>query len=76
MPAPLIGAAAAAAARIISQKLAQRAVGGITGSGSKSVNPIYKEVGNSRNIPIKTLGGRTVNQELARVEKLIKKNTK
>ncbi len=47
MPVPLIGAAAAAAARVISKKLAQRAVGGITGAGSKSVNPVYKEVGPS-----------------------------
>jgi hypothetical protein len=46
MPAPLY-AAAAAAARLISKKLAQRAAGGITGAGSKSVNPIYKEVGPS-----------------------------
>jgi hypothetical protein len=45
MPVPLIGAAAAAAAKVISKKLAQRAVGGITGGGARSVNPVYKEVG-------------------------------
>jgi len=45
MAVPLIGIAAAAAAKVISKKLAQRAVGGITGAGAKSINPIYKEVG-------------------------------
>jgi hypothetical protein len=47
MPAPLVGAAVAAAARMVSKKLAQRAVGGITGAGSKNVNPVYREVGPS-----------------------------
>jgi hypothetical protein len=45
MPVPLVGAAAAAAAKVISKKLAQRAAGGITGAGSKSVNPVYRETG-------------------------------
>ena len=45
MPVPLIGVAAAAAARIVSQKLAQRAVGGITGAGAKSIQKIYKQTG-------------------------------
>ena len=47
MPAPIIGAAAAAAARVIAKKLSQRAVGGITGGGARSVNPVYREVGPS-----------------------------
>ena len=47
MPAPIIGAAAAAAARLIAKKVAQRAAGGITGAASRSINPIYKEVGPS-----------------------------
>jgi len=39
MPVPLIAAAAAAAAaRIAAKKIAQRAVGGITGAGAKSIN--------------------------------------
>jgi hypothetical protein len=45
MPVPLVGAAAAAAARAIAKKLATRNVGGITGKGSKNVNPVYKNVG-------------------------------
>ena len=47
MPAPLIGAAAAAAARLISKKLAQRAAGGIAGTAAKSVNPMYRNIGPS-----------------------------
>lgn len=47
MPVPLIAAAAAAAARVISTKLASRAVGGITGAGAKSVAKVYRETGNS-----------------------------
>ena len=45
MPAPLVAAAAAAAARMIAKKVAQRAVGGITGKGAKNVNPVYREMG-------------------------------
>jgi hypothetical protein len=55
MPAPLIGAAAAAAARIISKKLAQRAVGGIAGAAAKSVNPVYRNIGPS----VKVVPGKT-----------------
>jgi ABC-type phosphate transport system substrate-binding protein len=60
MPVPLIGAAAAAAslvgrlaARSAIDKVAIKAItssrktGGITGAGSKSVNPVYREVGPS-----------------------------
>lgn len=59
MPVPLIAAAAAAAAaRIAAKKVAQRAVGGITGIGAKSVNPTYRNVGPSVKIkpPAKTVG--------------------
>ena len=46
MPVPLIAAAAAAAAaRIAAKKIAQRAVGGITGAGAKSINKVYKQMG-------------------------------
>jgi len=45
MPVPLIAAAAAAAARIAAKKVAQRAVGGITGAGAKSINKVYKQMG-------------------------------
>lgn len=47
MPAPLIGAAAAAAARLVAKKLAQRTTGGIVGAGSKSVNPVYQNTGST-----------------------------
>ena len=47
MPAPLVAAAAAAAARMIAKKVAQRAVGGITGAGAKNVAKVYRETGNS-----------------------------
>jgi hypothetical protein len=47
MPAPLVGAAVAAAARVIAKKLSQRAVGGITGVGAKSFNPVYKNTGST-----------------------------
>jgi hypothetical protein len=48
MPAPLLAAAAAAAAaRMIAKKVAQRAVGGITGAGAKNVAKVYRETGNS-----------------------------
>jgi hypothetical protein len=47
MPAPIIGAAAAAAARIVAKKIAQRTASGITGAGARSVNPVYKQVGPS-----------------------------
>jgi hypothetical protein len=43
MPAPIVGAAAATAAKLIAKKLSQRTAGGITGAGSKSVNPVYRE---------------------------------
>lgn len=58
MPVPLIGAAAAAAARIISTKLAQRTAGGIVGTAAKSVNPVYRNIGPSVKIkpPAKTVG--------------------
>ena len=52
MAAPLIAAAVAAAAKIVSKKLAQRAVGGITGAGAKSVNPVYKEMGGRQVVKI------------------------
>jgi hypothetical protein len=55
MPAPLLGAAAAAAARLVAKKVAQRAAGGITGAASKSINPVYKEVGPS----VKVIPGKT-----------------
>jgi hypothetical protein len=48
MPAPIIGAAAAAAARLVAKKIASRAVGGITGTGAKNVNPVYKEMISSK----------------------------
>jgi hypothetical protein len=62
-------------AKSISSKIdsVARAGGAGRGPAGKAKD---SRVGNSRNIPIKTLGGRTINQELARVEKLIKKNTK
>lgn len=43
MPAPIVGAAAAVAAKLIAKKLSQRAAGGISGAGAKNINPIYKE---------------------------------
>jgi DNA invertase Pin-like site-specific DNA recombinase len=45
MPAPLIGAAAAAAARLVAKKIAQRTTGGITGAGARSIQKIYKQTG-------------------------------
>ena len=45
MPVPLVGAAAAAAARLVAKKLAQRTAGGITGEGAKSVQKIYRQTG-------------------------------
>jgi hypothetical protein len=58
MAAPLVAAAAAAAAKIIAKKLTQRAVGGITAGGAKSVNPVYREMGTPRTIKINS-GGTT-----------------
>jgi hypothetical protein len=40
MPIPMI--AAGIAARAAAKKIATRAVGGITGKGSKAVNPVYR----------------------------------
>jgi len=40
MALPLI--AAGIAARVVAKKLASRAVGGIVGTGAKSVNPVYR----------------------------------
>ena len=42
MAIPILGAAAMAAARVVASKLATRAVGGITGSGAKSVGSVYR----------------------------------
>ena len=42
MTLPLI--AAGIAARAVAKKLATRAVGGIAGTGSKSINPVYKQM--------------------------------
>ena len=62
MPAPLVGAAVAAAARMVSKKLAQRAVGGITGAGAKNVNPVYKQISPSvKTVPGNSGGGPTNN---------------
>ena len=55
MPVPLVGAAAAAAARLVAKKLAQRTAGGISGAGSKSVNAVYREIGPS----VKVIPGKT-----------------
>ena len=44
MPAPIVGAAAIAAARLIAKKIATRTAGGITGTGAKNVNPVYKQI--------------------------------
>ena len=45
MAIPLIGVAAAMAARVVAKKLATRAVAGITGAGAKNVAPINREMG-------------------------------
>jgi hypothetical protein len=45
MAIPLIGAAAMAAGRVVAKKLATRVVGGITGTGAKSVGSVYREMG-------------------------------
>jgi hypothetical protein len=45
MALPLI--AAGIAARAIAKKVTTRAAGGITGGASKSVNPVYREIGSS-----------------------------
>jgi|APGre2960657404_1045060.scaffolds.fasta_scaffold40053_2 hypothetical protein len=42
MPIPII--AAGVAARVVAKKIATRAVGGITGRGAKTVNPVYQNV--------------------------------
>jgi hypothetical protein len=42
MPIPMI--AAGIAARVAAKKIATRAVGGITGRGAKTVNPVYQNV--------------------------------
>ena len=53
MAIPLIGAAAAMAARVVAKKLATRAVGGITGAGAKQVTPVYRnmETGSVKVVP-------------------------
>jgi hypothetical protein len=45
MALPMI--AAGIAARAVAKKLASRAAGGITGTGAKSVNPVYKNIGSN-----------------------------
>jgi hypothetical protein len=54
MAIPLI--AAGIAARVIAKKLATRAVGGIVGTGSKTVAPVYREMGTGS---VKTFSGGT-----------------
>ena len=54
MALPLVGAAAAAAARIAAKKLATRTVGGITGVGAKQVTKDFAE-GNAVPIVAKTV---------------------
>jgi uncharacterized protein (DUF2342 family) len=48
MPAPIIGVAAAAAARLVAKKIASRATGGITGTGAKNINPTYRQMNDSQ----------------------------
>ena len=58
--------AAGIAARAVAKKLASRAAGGIVGTGAKSVNPIYKNIGPSVKIkPASKPTGNPVNQEKA-----------
>ena len=45
MPIPLI--AAGIAARVAAGKIATRAIGGIVGAGSKTVNPVYRNTTNT-----------------------------
>ena len=53
MAIPLIGVAAAMAARVVAKKLATRAVAGITGAGAKQVTPVYRnmETGSVKVVP-------------------------
>lgn len=44
MALPIVGAAALAALRTISAAKLARTTGGIVGAGSKSVNPVYKNM--------------------------------
>ena len=54
MALPIVGIVAAAVAK----KLVTRAVGGIVGAGSKSINPIYKQVSPSvKTVPGNSGGG-------------------
>jgi hypothetical protein len=57
MPVPLVGAAAVAAASAVAKKLAIRAAGGIIGKGSKSINPVYRQV----EVPKAPPGGKPLN---------------
>ena len=50
MAIPILGAAAMAAGRAVAKKLATRAVGGITGTGAKSVGSVYREQGFSNTV--------------------------
>ena len=69
MAIPLIGAAAAAAVRVVAKKLATRAVGGITGAGAKSVAPINRNMGTG-SVKVKPAQSTdpTINQGLAKMQ--------
>ncbi len=82
MALPLI--AAGIAARAVAKKLASRAVGGITGSGAKQVNPVYKNMTtdqiqknsvkvnkNSMDIVSKGLGNKTIRQEIDKFKNIV-----
>ena len=59
MPVPLVGAAIGVAARVIAKKLATRTVGGITGSGAKQVNSVYRNIGEPKSaVKVVEQGGR------------------
>ena len=58
--------AAGIAARAVAKKLASRAAGGIVGTGAKSVNPVYKNIGSSVKVkPAAKQIGNPLNEEKA-----------